>query len=296
MDEYRALELTDGGWCNACFCRSGFQGSEYNFTNALLWGDLYHQSVARRQDLFVARLDDGKGTRFLWPAGEGTPEEKLAVLQEEAGTAPLRIIGVTDAVRAELEDRWPGRFRFTPTPGAADYIYNIDKLADLPGKHLHGKRNHIARFQEHCPDWRFEPVTAENLPDCRTMAAAWYEENLERTPGLAEEQPVLDYAFDHREELDLEGGLIRTGGRVVAFTLGDFITPDTYDVHFEKAFGDIQGAYPAINREFVRWLREKYPGLRWINRENDMDLEGLRKAKLSYHPEIVLMKYEAAEG
>ncbi|MBR2667630.1 MAG: DUF2156 domain-containing protein [Oscillospiraceae bacterium] len=296
MSDYGALKLTDRDWCNACFRHSRFQGCEYNFTNALLWGDLYRQVVACRQDLFLARIDDEAGNpRFLYPAGEGTLEDKLAVIREESGSAPLQLIAATDPLREALDARWPGRFEYREFPGGADYVYSVDKLADLPGKHLHSKRNHIARFEEHYPDWRFEPVTAENLPDCCAMADLWYEENLEREPSLAEEQPILQYAFDHMEELELEGGLIRADGRVLAFTLGDFITEDSYDIHFEKAFGEIQGTYPIINREFVRYLRSRYPDLRWINRENDMDLEGLRKAKLSYHPDLVMKKYLVRE-
>ena len=97
------------------------------------------------------------------------------------------------------------------------------------------------------------------------------------------------------EELRLEGGLIRAGGQVVAFSLGSFNTPQCFTVHFEKAKRDLQGAYTAINREMARMIRDKYPDTRWINREDDLGLEGLRRAKLSYYPDFLVEKYTATE-
>mgnify|MGYP002737047281 CR=1 FL=1 len=98
--------------------------------------------------------------------------------------------------------------------------------------------------------------------------------------------------LDARQTLcaGLSGLLLRAEGRVAAFTMGSPIGPDTFDVHFEKAFSDLPGAYPLINREFARWLRERHPGLRWLNREDDMGLEGLRRAKSSYHPDRMVEK------
>ena len=296
MNKYGALELADRSWCSECFRSDGFQSSEYNFTNALLWGRVYQQKVLRRDGLFLGRLDHEQlGTRLTYPAGKASVEEKIAVLEETARQAgvPLQILGVTDALREKLEAIYPGRFRYTELPDAADYIYDINKLADLPGKHLHAKRNHIARFCDRYPDWRFEPLTEENLPDCCAMAEEWYKENLERDPSVAEEKPVLQYALDHFRLLRLDGGLIRAGGRVVAFALGDFINTDTYDVHFEKAAEDVDGAYTAINQAFAAHLREKYPQLRYLNREDDLGIPGLRKAKLSYYPDKLAVKFWA---
>jgi hypothetical protein len=76
-------------------------------------------------------------------------------------------------------------------------------------------------------------------------------------------------------------------------TMGSPLSHTTFDIHFEKAQLDVEDAYNAINLEFARYLREKYPNLRWLNREDDMGLEGLRKAKLSYNPAFLLEKYWA---
>ena len=101
------------------------------------------------------------------------------------------------------------------------------------------------------------------------------------------EKRIIAYALEHRKSLGMVGGLIRVEGKVVAFTLGEPLTEDTFDVHFEKAYADIQGAYAIINREFAR---RELSAFTYINREEDMGIPGLRKAKLSYHPESMVEK------
>ena len=99
--------------------------------------------------------------------------------------------------------------------------------------------------------------------------------------------------MEHYHQLGLEGGLIRVYGEVVAFTMGDRLTEDTFDVHFEKAYGELQGAYAMINREFARWVRARHPEIKYLNREDDMGVEGLRKAKQSYYPDLLVEKFAA---
>ena len=104
---------------------------------------------------------------------------------------------------------------------------------------------------------------------------------------------AIDRAFRHFAALDMDGLMLKEGGQVLAVTMGSRLSPDTIDVHFEKAREDVDGAYAAINREFARYLREKYPDVQYLNREDDMGLEGLRKAKLSYQPHHLEEKYWA---
>ena len=171
-------------------------------------------------------------------------------------------------------------------------------LAELGGKKLHAKRNHINRFVENNPTWTYEEITPATLPECLEMDKEWYRRSLQRE-GDAEERDLGDEgialrtAMEHYEELGLEGGLIRVYGEVVAFTIGDRLSADTYDVHFEKAYGELQGAYAMINREFARWVRARHPEIRYLNREDDMGVEGLRKAKKSYYPDLMVEKHTA---
>ena len=182
-------------------------------------------------------------------------------------------------------------------------VYNLDanndkKLIATKTAEFIAKRNHINRFVENNPTWTYEEITPATLPECLEMDKEWYRRSLQRE-GDAEERDLGDEgialrtAMEHYEELGLEGGLIRVYGEVVAFTIGDRLSADTYDVHFEKAYGELQGAYAMINREFARWVRARHPEIRYLNREDDMGVEGLRKAKQSYYPDLMVEKHTA---
>ena len=196
--------------------------------------------------------------------------------------------------------RQSARFSWQEDRDGWDYLYDVNRLADLGGKKLHAKRNHIHRFDEQFPDWLFEPITPANIPECLELERAWSARRQLDEPEtgeetLSEETIAVIEALYQMESLALEGGLIRAGGRPVAFSLGSLTTPACFDVHFEKADGDIQGAYAVINREMARMVRDRHPQVKWLNREDDLGLEGLRKAKLSYYPDILLEKFTARE-
>jgi len=237
----------------------------------------------------------------------GTAEEQTAKSTEistENETADTEVPHgyayetLTAEQKTQLEEEFHGRFTFQEDRDGFDYLYTVDKLADLAGKKLHAKRNHIHRFDEQFPDWLFEPIGPDNLAECVEMEAKWYAEQVEAgraDANLGHERDAVNTALSHMEELGISGGLIRAGGQVVAFSLGSLTTADCYNVHFEKAYGEIQGAYAVINREMARWVRSTFPQVAYLNREDDMGLEGLRKAKLSYYPDILLKKYSARE-
>ena len=191
-----------------------------------------------------------------------------------------------------------GLFAFESDRALEDYVYNAEDLRNLTGRRYQPKRNHINRFVENNPTWTYEEITPATLPECLEMDKEWYRRSLQRE-GDAEERDLGDEgialrtAMEHYEGLGLEGGLIRVYGEVVAFTIGDRLSADTYDVHFEKAYGELQGAYAMINREFARWVRARHPEIRYLNREDDMGVEGLRKAKQSYYPDLMVEKHTA---
>ena len=205
---------------------------------------------------------------------------------------PCRFTGLTQDDCALLERLYPGKFRYHFDRDNFDYIYAIDDLADLKGRKFQRKRNHLNRFRAANPDHTLEPITEENLPQVRDLVERWYTLRLEENPhgDYHMERAAIKKAMDHRQELGLEGLLLRVNGEPVAMTMGSRLSEDTVDVHFEKALDIADGAYAAINNGFACYLREKYPQVRWLNREDDMGLEGLRKAKLSYNPDHMVEK------
>ncbi len=189
----------------------------------------------------------------------------------------------------EMMDRlYPGEYEIVYNRDAADYVYEREKLANLSGKKYHGKKNHVNKFQKLYPDWKYESITAENKEECFQMALQWRKNNgcEEDEEKNAEMCVTLNY-LRLFEELGMRGGLLRAEGRVVAFSIGEALNEDTVVVHVEKAFADVPGAYPMINQQFVIHETE---GFTYINREEDTGAEGLRQAKLSYHPVYMVEK------
>ena len=171
----------------------------------------------------------------------------------------------------------------------ADYVYESEKLATLSGKKMHGKKNHVNRFRKEFEGrWSYESMKKENLEECFQMALKWRKENgCNDDTDKNAEMCVTMNALRLFEELDLKGGILRIDGKIVAFTIGEPICPDTFVVHIEKAYADVPGAYTMINQQFVEHECMDY---KYVNREDDAGSEGLRKAKLSYKPVFMVEK------
>ena len=302
MIPFRDPQLADRPWVEELFHISGNRGCEYSFVTLYIWSGTYRQQIARMGDYAMERLYGSMGYAYLFPAGSGELEPVLSALEKDAEERGeiCRFVCMTAEQAKTLEELRPGMYQIEPDRDGWDYLYDIDRMADLPGKKLHGKRNHIHRFMDACPDWTVEVIDEANLAECAEMDLEWnrrYRPDAatacQEKETLLSERHAMSRAFAAFRELGLTGLLIRSEGKVVAFTMGSHIGDDTFDLHFEKAYSDIQGAYPMIYREFARWLREHMPGLRWLNREDDMGMEGLRKSKESYYPDQMVEKYTA---
>jgi hypothetical protein len=270
------------------------RGCEYAFANLFLWG---RQEIAFMHGcvMFFSHLF-GKSV-YPYPIGDGDKRAALeAILADsrERGI-PCRISGMSEADKNDLEAWFPGRFRIRPARDSFDYVYAIDALADLKGKKLQKKRNHFNRFRATRPDYRTEPITCENIARVQHMVNDWYVNRRKSDPegDYFLESLAMAKAFRNFDALSMEGLVLMDGGEVLAVTMGSRMNDTTFDIHFEKAREDADGAYPAINCEFARYLRLKYPEVKFLNREDDMGLEGLRKAKLSYCPDHMVEKYKA---
>lgn len=303
MLEFHTPEINDLPWVRQCLAADPHRACEYNFTNLLGWSAPYDQRILLRDGMLLTRLHGPLCGGCLFPVGTGDLKGALEALWQDANQrgCPLRLVALEKKDVDRLEEMFPDRFTITSDRDGFDYCYDIDKMCELTGKKLHGKRNHINRFLENNDGiWTFEPLTKKQLAECLEMDDVWRRQSLVRE-GAGEEEDLgaetvaLLAAAAHFEALGMDGGVLRVYGEVVGFTMGDPITEDTYDVHFEKAYGELQGAYAMVNREFARYVREKYPKVRYLNREDDMGVEGLRKAKESYYPDLMVEKFTAVE-
>ncbi len=264
---------------------------EYSFSNLCIWGR-QHAAFVDGYWVFFSQFD--RKAVYPFPVGQG---EILPVLDAIIADArqrgiPCCITGLNEANMATLEHYYPGKFRMQCDRSSFDYVYSIDDLADLKGRKFQKKRNHINRFRLLYPAWRTEPLTPANLEAVKNMADEWYRLRLLKDPqaNFHLEQTALNRAFKYYEALGLDGMVLYDGDRVLAFTMASPLSDITMDIHFEKAMEDADGAYTAINQEFARYLRDKYPQIRYLDREEDMGLEGLRQAKLSYCPDHLAEK------
>lgn len=292
MASFLPPRLSDRAWVLPLLAEEGLPLCAYSFPVIFCWQESYRYRIARAEDRLLLRLSSTLGHAYLWPVGRGDPAPALEALRADADSLgePLRLVALTRYHCNWLADRYGDAFTFAPFRDAYDYLYQVDRLADLPGRKLHAKRNHIRRLDDARPGWTWSPMTAEDVPACREMDRRWHRQAMERESDrdlttLEEDHRAMALALDHFEALELDGVVLRWEGEVFAFSLGAPLTETVYDVHFERAHGEIQGAYAAVNRAMAQYVREKYPAVRYLNREDDMGSPGLRKAKLSYHPD-----------
>jgi hypothetical protein len=266
------------------------------------WSHAYGIRIARMDNFVLGQMNGPHGTAYLYPMGSGDVAAAIEAMRTDAAErgVPFRLICVTPDMIETIDRLFPDQYDYQADRDSYDYVYGIDKLSDLVGKKMQAKRNHINRFVENHPDWAVEPVTADNIADCAELERQWQlaaaaetESDTEEAADQRDESVALDVALREFDALGLEGLLIRTEGKVVAFALGKQVSEDSYNIHFEKADAEIQGSYAIINREYARWVRETYPTVRWMNREDDMGVPGLRKAKESYHPDLLIEKHTA---
>lgn len=286
---WKNIDLSDKDIIQSYYNQERSRNCEFTFANNYLWAPHYEIRYAIIEGMLVF-LSDEATFSVSFPIGRGELKKTVDTLLEyfaEKGRA-FKMHLVSPMQFERLEALYPNRFQISYDRDAADYVYESEKLITLSGKKLHGKRNHINKFKELYPDWTYESITDENTEECLEMAQEWRVRN-----GCDEDEEkhaefcVTLNALKLRKELGLKGGLLRAEGRVVAFTLGEPIDDDIFVVHIEKAYADIQGAYPMINQQFVLHEGAAY---KYINREEDTGSEGLRKAKLSYYPVMMLEK------
>ncbi len=295
MLSFHPLSLADKEFIDAIAAAENSRSADFVFGNMFLWNGKYRQSVCRYGDRLLVRAEGEHLPIFPFPIGSGDLESAIRALldytREEGYSLVLR--GVELHHKEQLENLFPGHFSFVHDRDYDDYIYSAEKLSSLSGKKLHGKRNHINRFEASYPDHRFEALRPELFPGCLALLDEWSADVSEGEHLVSDEREAIELAFENYDALGLMGGALFVGDQLAAFTIGEQISSDTFNVHFEKARGDIDGAYPMINREFVRYVLSELPHIRYVNREDDMGLENIRKSKLSYRPEMILEKYSA---
>lgn len=303
MYAFHRITLEDREQLKKIYAEDGWEGCEYTFGNNILWGKKYYIEVAYIRDCCLIRYDlnydSSTGSRegapnwmYSYPMGKGDKKEIIDWLIRDSQEKhyPLFMNSVSEKARQDLITWYPNRFFLQENRNYEDYIYRRDRLATLSGKKLHKKRTHIHHFQE-LGSWSYENIDTSNIQDCLRLCKEWAEENADRwDEDMAEELHIAETALQLREELHLIGGLLRVEGKPAAFCIGEDHGGQMVVVHFEKALTRYPGSYQMINQQFALHLDEN---ILYVNREDDTGNPGLRKAKLSYYPDLLLKKYNA---
>lgn len=258
--------------------------------NILLWGRVYDAEYTIIDDKLILKFVNKGKVNFAIQSAKKITKELILKLMDYCKKENIKfnLVIIEPHIFEQIQQLFPDTFKVEYDRAYYDYLYLKDDLLNLKGKKYDGKRNHINKFKKNNPDWKYETLDANNYKECIDMLDEWVEEKGDSITSdtLVEKEIVID-ALSNYSKLDLMGGLIRSGNRVVAFTLGEQLTNDTFVIHFEKAYSDIQGAYPIINQQFIEHELDDFT---YINREEDLGIEGLRRAKMSYHPYELIKK------
>lgn len=295
MLTFKSLELKDKDIINSYLRHQNYRASDLCFTNLYCWGKKFDTQFAITCDwLFIRFKDNNVRNSYLKPVGRGNLKEAIDLILEDHSSysTPFQMRGLTEEMIGEIEAVMPGQFDYKLNRSVSDYIYTTEKLIHLKGKKLQSKRNHINRFKRENV-WKYHSLTGNPalVEECKNMLNKWMEMNKEeKDPSLIYDDYATTLMLDNFEYFGLKGGLICVDNEIAAFTIGEPLTEDTIVVHVEKAFTAIHGAYTIINQQFVENEASQFL---YVNREEDMGIENLRQAKLSYHPDILLEKYNA---
>lgn len=294
--DYHRITLADREWMNPLIKAENGLATDNCFGTYYLWGDAFGLRLSSCQGRLAAYCGSGEELRFFYPHGRGPLRPVICEMERIAAEqgAMLVVSGVTKMQKEELEQAMPGYFTFQEKRERADYIYSAESLATLAGKKLHSKKNHCNRFERDYPGWHSEILGKEHISDCLNLLADWKERHQEAADEMQDaEQTAVRKAFHHYQELEMEGIVLYAGEQLIGFSFGEMLGENGFDVHFEKACAHINGAYAMVNRELARMLLKRHPGLSYVNREEDMGHENLRKAKESYKPVFLIEKYSA---
>lgn len=306
--DWKTPTLTDLETLQKCAVNNGFFANVYGAANCVLYAKKFGAQIALEGGWLFLRLYEDQKPRFFFPhkidgSLEGA-EEALKLLEREARgfleadsrfeKEPFVLKNIT-AVEMEIAARvFPGA-QFAATRESGDYIYRTEDLAGLVGKKYSKKRNHIKQFKAKRPGWRFEPLTSANLQDARLVEEKWLEEFLAANAAgddLKIEKEIIFSALENFERFEkvcgMTGGLLYVDDKPAAFCVASLLSQNVTDVHFEKCLFEYarDGGYAVINNEFSKSAKTEF-----INREEDLGIEGLRKAKLSYYPTDILEKF-----
>ena len=289
---FKPLTVADKPQISKYFTHN-YMNSEATFTYHYLWRHAGKTVFAEVLDTLVL-VTNFWGVPFTYPPfGSGDIAASLAMTKEHFNSHghPLYLRAVTTERKEAILRLYPNLYA-VQARDSYDYFYDANDLRTLGGRKYMQKRNHLHAFLRDYPHYQYRPLMTNDIEECLAFTNQWLADRDSISPVLSVEVSALSELLKNYEQLGLTGGVITIQGRLAAFTLGERLNSNTVVIHVEKAKSSYRGLYQAINKDY---LNNHWPDVQFVNREEDMGEEGLRKSKLSYHPIALIEKWEMAE-
>ena len=297
MISYKAFDINEKDRIDKIVEESGMMSSDYPFVSNFLWKDYFLLDLIDSNEFFS--VFSNKFGAYLFPllVNEKDNYEKrlieiIYLLKEDADKKNIKfkIYGITEKYKSILEILYPGKFNYILNKSVSDYIYNINDLIMLKGKNYHNKRNVINKFNRNYFSWDYCQLDRSMFQECINLALNWAENKDHDNDMLNYEIKLSEKAFKYFEKLDLIGGAIKIDEKIIGFTLGYKINDKMIDNIIEKGMINYGGIYSILSQQFLAHLPSNYI---YVNLEEDLGLENLKRAKLLLRPCKILDKYEA---
>ena len=289
MLEFKEVELEDRGIIQKYLAQERFFISDVSFVNLFLWRKARKIAYAVVCDcLLIQTTYAGENPFYFFPIGAGDKKRVVELLLEQDSALEFHSL---ELVWVEfLREHFGGVFDFELNRDRSDYVYDVQELISLSGRKYHKKKNHLNKFLQTYPQFVFERISVENSAEVLGVWGEWFGMIEAPSVGLVNENLGIVEVLGAWGELPIEGGLVRVDGRIVAFSFGEVMSEQMAVIHIEKADSSVAGAYQIINQQL---LANVFSHVKYANREEDLGIEGLRRAKMSYNPVFLVEKYEA---
>ena len=293
MTNFKKIEISDFEIINPILKKYNVENCDHCFFTMLIWSFRHHVEYTIFENTLFMRTEGDNSYWYLSPVGELPFEKAVQVIIEDAkaNNYRIKIFAMDETQKSIMEQHFENQFEIVADRDTFDYIYRTEDLSNLPGKNYQKKRNHCSRFERDNPEYTFNILTSENIEKAKEFEREWCRRNnCDECQGLYAEREGIIEILDNFDKTDIVGAFIETKDGIVAFTLASPINDNMVDIIVEKAFHEITGAYAVINRDFARNCLQGYE---FINREDDMGQENLRKAKIANFPCEIRAKYLA---
>ena len=293
MDNFKKIEITDFDKINPILKEYNVENCDHCFFTMLIWSFRHDVEFTIIENTLFMRTKGDNSYWYLSPVGQLSFEKSVQIIIDDAKLKNYRIkiFAMDEVQKLIMQQNFGDRFEIIEDRDSFDYIYKTEDLSSLPGKNYQKKRNHCSRFERDYPEYTFNAITSENVDKAKDFIREWCcRNNCDESLGLYSERKGIIEILDNIDKTDVLGAFIETKDGVVALTLASPINDSMVDIIVEKGFHEVTGAYAVINRDFARNCLQSY---QYINREDDMGQENLRKAKLSYFPHEIRTKYLA---